>query len=191
MSKYVLLFDYFFTYSGVYEILKEVGDSYNVKFLYHMKNIYQSTGFTTKRYYNLIKEDELLISYLIPKNERSVRKLFDEFNPDMIVKEHFRYYDNTIQFDFISFEEYENQLAKIRNLELYSENMKMLNENRKEIKKLGTCLKDARRRSSDITEKEINIGIRITQLCPKDRDFYLRGLKIVFSPKRAERLLEK
>ena len=100
--------------------------------------------------------------------------------------------ENHLIYKFINESQYLELMKEEEKHRKYIENLKNIDMNRKNIKEFKKKLKEnLRRRNSEINEQEINTAIQISQLCPKNRDFYLRGLKIVFSPKRAERLLDK
>ena len=157
-----------------------------------MKNIYFNSGLPVERYYKFVKEDELLISCLIPKDERCIRNIFDEFNPDMILKEFSTYANEEIQFDFITADEHEKAMDEIKKRIEHFENIDRICQNRKEIKRLGSTLKvSPTRRTSDVNDQELHIAAQILQLSPKEEQYYLRCLKIVFSPARASRILNR
>ena len=83
-------------------------------------------------------------------------------------------------------------MAKITKTRLHYEILNILNGKRKEIKQFGKGLKEnPTRRSSDITDQEVNVAAQILQLSPNGEQYFLKALKMVFSNRRAERLLEK
>ena len=69
------------------------------------------------------------------------------------------------QFVLITTEQHEAEMAKISKTRLHYENLNMLNGKRKDIKQFGKGLKEnPTRRSSDITDQEVNVAAQILQL---------------------------
>ena len=188
---------------GVYKIIEEDDVYYKVdcdrKLNHRFLNV--PAGGSLMHYCTRPVEQTIAFHSYIRKDDAAVVKIWeaDAYKPNHIIRvdsvSNYKTKKPDDTYDLITEEEFELAIEVSRSIaEEFARRLwegAREKDNITEINRVGSVIKNCRRKGTEFTEQEYYVAVEITRLCNNNKEAYLKGLKLVFSKLRAEAVLYK